>query len=72
MILHEGQMFSHTKSYIIMIYKSVLDDKFKAWAACEQTNNLYNVQVTKCSNSMDKKAICEQLPLHATKNKMQT
>ena len=35
LILHEGRMFSHTMSYIIMCqYKFVLDDKFKAWAAC--------------------------------------
>ena len=40
MILHEGRTFSHTKSYtdhvpaILSQYKSALNDKSKAWAAC--------------------------------------
>ena len=45
LILHEGRVFSHTKSYIVLNnrvppilsqYKSVPDDKFKAWAACAE------------------------------------
>ena len=44
LILHEGRMFSHTMSIltynhvppILSQYISVLDDKFKAWAACDK------------------------------------